>query len=63
MHKMAPYLVALAVTAVTFSAGPAAAVDVKVGVNIAVPAPPVVLAPPPVVVVTGHEVDVASFAA
>ena len=58
MHKMAPYLVAIAVTAVTFSAGPAAAVDVKVGVNIAVPAPPVVLAPPPVVVVTGTPVQV-----
>ena len=58
MRKTLPYIVGLALAALTLSAGPTAAVDINVGVNIAVPAPPLVLAPPPMVVVTGSPVQV-----
>lgn len=64
MRRMLPSLAAVAVAALTLSAGPAGAADVKVGINIAVPPPPLVLAPPPLVVVAGtpvHQVPSASF--
>jgi hypothetical protein len=64
MHKTMPLVAALAVVALELSAGLAAAGDIQIGVNIAVPPPPVVLAPPPLVIVPGtqvHQVPGASF--
>jgi hypothetical protein len=64
MHKTMPLVAALAVIALGLSAGEAPAGDIQIGVNIAVPTPPVVLAPPPVVIVPGtpvHQVPGASF--
>jgi len=64
MHKTMPLVAALAVIALGLSAGEAPAGDIHIGVNIAVPAPPVVLAPPPLVIVPGtlvHQVPSASF--
>jgi hypothetical protein len=57
-------VVALAFAVLSLSAGSAAAVDINVGVNVALPAPPIVLAPPALVVVPGtpvHHVPTASF--
>jgi hypothetical protein len=58
-------VVTLGLLALALSASPTAAADVKIGINIAVPAPPpLVLAPPPLVVVAGtpvHHVPSASF--
>jgi hypothetical protein len=64
MLKTMSLVAALVVTALTLAAGPAAAADINVGINIAVPPPPVVLAPPPLVVVAGtpvQHVPTASF--
>jgi hypothetical protein len=57
MRKTMPYVIALAVIAVTGLAGPVLAADISIGVNIAVPPPPVVLAAPPLVVVPGTPVQ------
>jgi hypothetical protein len=57
MRKTKLHLAALAVIALALSASPAAAADISVGVNIAVPAPPIVLAPPPLVIVPGTPVQ------
>jgi hypothetical protein len=48
---------ALAVVALAFSFGGAAALDIKVGLSVAVAPPPVILAPPPLVVVPGTRVQ------
>jgi hypothetical protein len=64
MHRSRLLVAALAGFTLTSGATVAAAVDVNVGVNIRVPAPPVVLAPPPLVVVPGtpvQHVPTASF--
>lgn len=64
MHRTMASVVALALLALARSAGPVAAADVRIGINIAVPPPPLVLAPPPLVVVAGtpvHHVPSASF--
>jgi len=64
MHKTMPLVAALALIALTLSAGLAGAADIQIGVNIAVPPPPVVLAPPPLIIVPGtlvHQVPSASF--
>lgn len=50
-------LIALSVTALALAAGSAAAGDVQLRVNIGVPAPPIVLAPPPLVVIPGTPVQ------
>jgi hypothetical protein len=59
-----PLVAALAVIVLGFSARLAPAGEIHIGVNIAVPPPPVVLAPPPLVIVPGtlvHQVPSASF--
>ena len=64
MPRMLVSVVALTLLALAAPAGPALAADVKIGINIAVPPPPLVLAPPPLVVVSGtpvHHVPTASF--
>jgi hypothetical protein len=64
MHKTMPLVAALAALALGLSAGLAGAADIQIGVNIAVPTPPVVLAPPPLVIVPGtvvRQVPSASF--
>ena len=64
MQKTMPLIAAFAAIALGLSAGFAGAADIQIGVNIAVPAPPVVLAPPPLVIVPGtlvHQVPSASF--
>ena len=65
MHRTMATVVTLGLLALALSASPAPAADVKIGINIAVPAPPpLVLAPPPLVVVAGtpvHHVPSASF--
>jgi hypothetical protein len=58
MRRRLPYVAALAVITLVGFAGPVVAADINVGVNIALPlAPPVVLAPPPLVVVPGTPVQ------
>jgi hypothetical protein len=57
MHRSRLLVAALAGFILTSGATIAAAVDVNVGVNIRVPAPPVVLAAPPLVVVPGSPVQ------
>jgi hypothetical protein len=57
MRRTLPYIATIAVAALTLSAGPARAADIRVGINIAVPPPPLVLAPPPLVVVAGSPVQ------
>jgi hypothetical protein len=57
-------LIALSALTLALGAGPAAAGDLKIGVNIGVAPPPIVLAPPPLVVIPGtpvHHVPSASF--
>jgi hypothetical protein len=64
MHRSRLLVATLTGFILTSGATVAAAVDLNVGVNIRVPAPPVVLAAPPVVVVPGtpvHQVPTASF--
>jgi hypothetical protein len=64
MRKPMPLVAALAVLALGLSAGLASGGDIHIGVNIAVPPPPLVLAPPPLVIVPGtqvHHVPSASF--
>jgi hypothetical protein len=64
MHKTIPHVAALAVIALGLSAGLAVAGDIQIGVKIAVPTPPVVLAPPSLIIVPGthvHQVPNASF--
>jgi hypothetical protein len=64
MQRSIVLIFTAALVTVVCSAGQAGAADVKVGVNIAIPAPPVVLAPPPVVLVPGtpvHHVPTANF--
>jgi hypothetical protein len=56
MHRSG-YVLALGTIVLALSAGPAAAIDINVGVNIAVPPPPVLLAPPALVVVPGTPVQ------
>jgi hypothetical protein len=63
MHRSIPFIVAFALLTVVWS-GMAGAAEVNIGVNIGIPAPPVVLAPPPVVLVPGtpvHHVPTANF--
>ena len=64
MQKTVPYVVGVAVIALGLSVGAAGAAEINVGVNIAIPAPPIVLAPPALVVVPGtpvHQAPSASF--
>jgi hypothetical protein len=64
MHRSIPFIVAFALLTIVWSAGVAGAAEVNIGVNIAIPPPPVVLAPPPVVLVPGtpvHHVPTANF--
>jgi hypothetical protein len=64
MPRTMTSVVAFPLLALALSAGPAAAVDVKIGIKVAVPPPPLVLAAPPLVVVAGtpvHHVPTASF--
>ena len=64
MHKRMLIVALLVVAGLGSHASPASAADVQIGVNIAIPAPPVVLAPPPLVVVPSspvHYVPSADF--
>ena len=64
MRRTLPLLAAVALAALILSAGPAGAGDIKIGISVAVPPPPLVLAPPSLVVVAGspvHRAPSASF--
>lgn len=64
MPKRTSMIVLAVAVGLAITAAEVSAADVQIGVNINVPAPPVVLAPPPLVVVPNtpvHHVPTASF--
>jgi hypothetical protein len=64
MHTRALIAALIVTIGLAVHAGPCAAADVQIGVNVAIPAPPVVLAPPALVVVPNspvHYVPTADF--